>query len=60
MLTDFKNYMNKNYLMNKICITGANGFIGRKLHYTLLNLNRPVVGTVRAKKKIQVCQMKTL
>jgi len=43
--------MNKNYLMNKICITGANGFIGRKLHYTLLNLNRSVVGTVRSKKK---------
>lgn len=38
--------------MNKICITGANGFIGRNLYYTLFNLNRSVVGTVRSKKKI--------
>lgn len=37
--------------MNKICITGANGFIGRNLYYTLSNLNRSVVGTVRSKKK---------
>ena len=37
--------------MNKICITGANGFIGRNLFYTLSNLNRSVVGTVRSKKK---------
>jgi len=52
VLTDFKNYINKKHLMNKICITGANGFIGRRLQYTLFNLNRPVVGTVRSKKKI--------
>ena len=51
MLTVFKTYISKNYLMNKICITGANGFICRNLYYTLSNLNRSVVGTVRSKKK---------
>ena len=52
MLTVFKTCVSKNYLMNKICITGANGFIGRNLYFTLSNLNRSVVGTVRSKKKI--------
>ena len=37
--------------MKKILVTGANGFIGRNLYFTLSNLNRSVVGTVRSKKK---------
>lgn len=38
--------------MNKICITGANGFIGNNLYNTLFNINRQVVGTARSKKNV--------
>ena len=34
--------------MKKVCIIGANGFIGKKLCETLLNMNIPVLGVVRS------------